>query len=1100
MLHVARGWVHFTDASEARTIAEPEYVTDDIPTPHKGDGGIAPSSVGTENASLYNMGIMEIMWIILGGSLVKGFTFVKGFILDNPTFFVGLVGRIVNEHSNSKIIANIYNIFPRFRYTHTIKYAPLSFNDILKTNPIEKHRHITMSLRRAIKENQLGIVKTLINYSVETNNNTNYIVDGSIYFRNKAHYNQLRSFLRTAEKKGLHKIRDYLIYRHISYALKTKDFNVATFYFKRYNDIINYDDGLLSQEVITMIDNAVEKNNDEDLKSALDRLHFLIKKEHNLNIHVRDNLITSTLIRYGHKESCKNHLVNIINDYKNSFDQQNFQSMDFLFDLARSTYNDRQDKHSSNQQDSSLRKIFQRPLITSEQSCKDMYIKVTTMHNKDPHTSLIPHPLFPENIYERLQHAITLLDVDHVKNISHHMSSMKVLSHEIGDITSKLKNALVATEKDLRDLKEYKYYVQIEKYIYHTLIILNISHRNQKQIKSLLDENIIDINYKDGAVLKRLLSEQRFSEKDTPDDYPFIETLIQNHDLNIHAQNNLLFNHAVKHKKINLLKFLMSQCTKILPNNLLYDIKNVFVQYLAKYINENKWEEVKLLLDTKIIDINYKDGAVLKKLLPEQHHISEKDIPDDYQFIETLIQNHGLDIHVGNNFLLHAMISREQISMLRYIIEEGWETFVLNKEDNTLDKLYWETSGDIKTGGDKYNNKTYRYLEEVYIVRSAQYRDSFFHYGYIRPQPISNMLFEQAINMAMRHSNISYFKGLINFQKEQCGGEDKFYKKFNDFLMGLVKPETLNIIFIRGQGALFEELLLNDLILYNTKIKDVSNVRYIIPHIHNIETLRKCIKTCLMEKEDKDDIIICNLAQWRIRGINYHLESTRDKHCERLIYTDIEKIVNIQEPKDRDVQELRLLCQHYLITISESNKLSPPGYFEHHAYILNEYANKITISNKGNTNSNKDKMKSILLASELVIRSTLIGMYKTEESMIADFEYFKRCDTNKLTVAIDALEKIRALLASFRNAMMYNKVTTTTDYIKNFVDNLSAEHIINDLQEQINNLKHVIIIMLQNNDNEQSNYEEQSNDNEHVERAINNNNQGKGHQGSHVTN
>ena len=454
MLHVARGWVHFTDASEAKTIAEPEYIADDIPNPHKGDDGIAPSSVGTKNASLYYMGIM-------GTTMLGGYAAMKGFILNDPTFFAGLVGKIASKFSNSQILTTVYGAFPRFRYTHAIKYSPLSFNDILQNKPIKKQQYIKRSLHKAIKENQLGIVKTLINYSAETNNNTNYIVNGSIYFRNKAHYNQLRSFLRTAEKKGLNEIRDYLIYRHISYALKIKNFNVATFYFERYNDIINYDDGLLSQEVITMIDNAVEKNDDADLKSALDRLHFLIKKEHNLNIHARNNITIHISIKHAYNKSCRNHLANII--------------------------------------------------------------------------------------HEMLQYAIIVQHMDHLKDIFYHISFMTLNTYIyiINNITSKLKNTLETAKKVTKEHKYFVNYLQIEKYIYYALISVHISHRNQEQIKLLLNDDVIDINYDNGAILKRLIpnnSENKLNYSDCD----LLIWLVKKCDLDIHADNNLLFNHAAK--------------------------------------------------------------------------------------------------------------------------------------------------------------------------------------------------------------------------------------------------------------------------------------------------------------------------------------------------------------------------------------------------------------------------------------------------------------------------------------------------------------------------------------------------------------------------
>ena len=547
---------------------------------------------------------------------------------------------------------------------------------------------------------------------------------------------------------------------------------------------------------------------------------------------------------------------------------------------------------------------------------------------------------------------------------------------------------------------------------------------------------------------------------------------------------------AAKHQKIDLLKFLMSQCTKTLPNNLLYDIKNVFVQGLAQYIKENKWGQVGLTLDTKTIDINYNDGDILKKLLPEQH-FSEKDTPDDhpligspddYKFIRTLVKNYNLDIHADNNYLLHAMISREQISMIKYILEEGWKTFVLNKEDNTLDKLYNKISDYRNTGGDKYNTPTYHYLEEVYIVRSAQYNNSFFPYGSIQQEPLSNTFFQQAVNMTLLHNNISYLIGLIKFQKKQCGGEDEFYKKFNDFLMDLVRPETLSIIFIKGRGALFEEPLFKDLILYNTKIKDVSNVRYIIPHIHNIETLRKCINRCLTQEKNKDLSTICDMAQERILEIRNFLRSQRDEYCKPLVNIDIKSIIDIKDPKDSDVQKLRLLCKHHIRIIGAYEKISE---LEDIAFKFNEYANEITISNKGNTNSNKDKMKSILLASELVIRGTFIGMYETHKSMMTDFNRFCRnCSIDKLKIAIDALERVRLLLAWFRNAMTYDKGETTANFIQTITENLAAKLFLNNYQQQSSNdyqrhandiitqltkllSKKIHIVIPPNNDNEQ---------------------------------
>ena len=602
---------------------------------------------------------------------------------------------------------------------------------------------------------------------------------------NKEYRNQLILLLESSEP---HETRDYLIYKCISYAITAYNYNLAKDLLKQYKDIINYDNRLLLHETITMINHAIKNYNTSNIIQALTRLHILIAKEHNPDIHMQNNLITRTLIKHGHNQYCTERLLKIINNYKDSFAQQNIQAMDSLLHQAQSTYNRIIGNLVAQSPDAHLN--------PEQQNCKKMYIKVTTMYilyhiDKNPHTSLIPHlqqhHLFLETIYEILQHAITLQYVDHAKDILHHISSMTLTSHKITDIASKLTNTLKEAETNSKEDKQCLDHLQIKKYIYHALISLHVSHRNKEQIKLLLNENVIDINYNDGSILKRFI----------PND----------------PKNN--------------------------PNN------------------------------------------------------------SDYAFLKWLVKECGLDIHASNNFLLHAMISKEQISMIKYILEEGWETFVLNKEDDTLNKLYEEMNHPLVIEENKYNNPTYQYLE-------------------VRPQPISNMLFEQAINMAIQHKNISYLIDLINLQKKRYSSEDKFYEQFNKCLMGLVKSDILITIFARDVDTNFRESPLNDLILYNTKTNNASNVKDIAQYIYNIQVLEECINICLADTENKDYDIIYDMIRSRIKTIEYLLSSQQNIESDNKLFMRVRKLINTLPPT---LDNYREQTQNNVQSITKSDNI-----------------------------------------------------------------------------------------------------------------------------------------------------------------------------------
>ena len=698
--------------------------------------------------------------------------------------------KIIPTPNNPGLVTTLlYNIRPLHIYVHAIKYRPESFDNLLQERPVKTQRRIQKLLVQAIIRKELDVVKTLLNYSTtKTLMNIKYRISGDIYFIREEYYNEIMC---ATHRSKSNKTRDYLTYRRLSYYITQRNFNSTAWYLTLCHDkdIINYDNGLLSYEIITMIENDINNKNDRYQSDSLDLLCSLIKKEYNLDIHARDNLIIRTLIKYGYKKAFTDCLVYIIDEYKDSFAQQSVQSMASLLHHAQSAYNGIIGSLSVQNPDEDL--------DSKQQNCKEMYVKVVAMcalHHidKSPHLPLThylqKYYLSLGTIYEMLQRSIILQHLDYVKNISYHMSLMTIDSHIIDDITSKLKVTLEETKKDLKEYKHYFDYLQIEKHIYGALINLHISHRNKKQIKLLLNENVIDINYGNGAILKKLVS-----------------------------------------------------------NN-----------------SENKLKD------------------------------------SDCAFLKWLVEECSLNIHIENNFLLHAMISRKQVLILEYIIQEGWKTLILSREDHTLDQLYDRIRDCTKTGEDKYNNSTYQYLEDIYIVRSAQYHDSFFPCVSIRSQPISDKLFKQAINMSMLHRNISYLRGLIDFQKEQCGGEDIFYQKFNKYLMGLVKPTIMSTILIRGQEDIFEKSLLNDLILYNTKTKNISNVKDIIAYINNAKTLKECINICLTDKKDKYCSMICNIIQSRLKKIELSLSAQPEDSPTTSIEIESEKIIDQLYDKIRD--------------------------------------------------------------------------------------------------------------------------------------------------------------------------------------------------------
>ena len=132
-------------------------------------------------------------------------------------------------------------------------------------------------------------------------------------------------------------------------------------------------------------------------------------------------------------------------------------------------------------------------------------------------------------------------------------------------------------------------------------------------------------------------------------------------------------------------------------NNKGTTIGKVFANHLTNLLQKTDWEKVQSILDLKVIDINYNNGAIIKRLLQiikqllqRNRSINKIDKIDkiNESVLERLVDRHNLDIHTGEECLLEHMVTNAKLKEIKYIIKTGREIFYHDK--NSVLKKYHE--------------------------------------------------------------------------------------------------------------------------------------------------------------------------------------------------------------------------------------------------------------------------------------------------------------------------------------------------------------------------------------------------------------------------